>query len=721
MKKIHNDAKVLIRSYIDNVEEYLKSTCKMHPNEIDSLLNEINDFMFIRSNELATGETVSHSDVLEAMEECGSPSEICDQYLESENDQISHLDKTKAKYGSKKASVKKPPLSFRGSKSKVSAASSSSTSNYREQLRQYKLFAIYRVISAFTFIMLIIMVATRPFGDIGASYFDLYDVEYFIDNSLSRGALWVLAFLFFEGWLIHRWKQRLSFKGFLRRLDDDFLIIIARVGFLVLIFKASLLPLPWRITPFFPLLIVLQILLERQLKTHFWIKTISPFLIRIAHSVDTGNILADFKRIPHNWRDSFQYYSRYEKLILSIGGSFFLFSLLFPWGYGWNSGYFRENFLTARLMGVLNIHLFVTSAILIAMIVLSFSDDGVSRSNHKLNTVSFWVGRILGIRTLMMVTAYNYDYFSSSMYIFTPLLILIYVFFETTVGFQRHLAVKRSIVSGLQYLGQDPALVSSRHEIPETPIPASPSNSEIVTVPTMERSQSSMEPSREVSDSKTHKILRGSYQTLHTLASALYIILTPVFSFIKALVIALVLLLGSVYEVLLFLLILLTGTSVDGSYAIPTYSFASVNSGDLYQIGGFTIWSWYLLGALTAQIFILVVIEWFQFVRKKPDGIIIIFFRNFSRLLILGLFLGSCYQVITGDLYAMPRIVIMIVLVIFMELTSLKICLERRKWSKNLLNIPVGSVTEHEKTLDVTKTSNIIETGKKSRKRDKED
>ena len=211
MKKINNDAKVLIRSYIDNVEEYLKSTCKMHPNEIDSLLNEINDFMFIRSNELATGETISHSDVLEAMEECGSPSEICDQYLESENDQTSHLDKTKAEYGSKKVSVKKPPLSFRGSKSKVSAASSSSsTSNYLEQFGQYKLFAIYRVISAFTFIMLIIMVVTRPFGDIGASYFDLYDVEYFIDNFLSRGALWVLAFLFFEGWLIHRWKQRLS-------------------------------------------------------------------------------------------------------------------------------------------------------------------------------------------------------------------------------------------------------------------------------------------------------------------------------------------------------------------------------------------------------------------------------------------------------------------------------------------------------------------------------
>ncbi|PWI48875.1 hypothetical protein CEE45_04770 [Candidatus Heimdallarchaeota archaeon B3_Heim] len=712
MKKINNDAKVLIRSYIDNVEEYLKSTCKMHPNEIDSLLNEINDFMFIRSNELATGETISHSNVLEAMEECGSPSEICDQYLEPKNDQTSHLDKTKAGHGSKKASVKKPPLSFRGSKSKDSPTFSSSTRKYLEQLRQYKLFAIYRVISAFTFIMLIIMVATRPFGDIGASHYYLYVVEYFTDSYISIGALWVFNFLFFEGWLIHRWKQSLLSKGFLRKLDDDFLIIIARIGFLVLIFKASLLPLPWRIALFFPLLIVLQILLERQLKTDFWIRTISPFLIRVAHSVDAGKILSDFKQIFHNWRDYFQYYSRYEKLVLSIGGPFLLFSLLFPWGYGWQSGFFQDSFFTSRLIGPLNIHLFITSAILIAMIVLSFSEAGVSHSNYKLNTVSFWVGRILGIRTLMMVTAYTYNYSYSSMYIFTPLLILTYVFFETTVGFQRHLAVKRSIVSGLQYLGQDPALVSSRHEILETLIPDSPSNSEIVTVPKRQRSQSSMDPSREVSDSKLHKILRGSYQMLSILASALYIILTPVFSFIKAFVIALVLLLGSVYEVLLFLLILLTGTSMDGSYAIPTYSFASINSGDLYQIGGFTIWSWYLLGALTAQIFILVVIEWFQFVRKKPDGIIIIFFRNFSRLLILGLFLGSCYQGIQGDLYAMPRIVIMIVLVIFLELTSLKIRLERRKCSKDPLDLPIES---DERTPSPEKSSDITEsTGEKS-------
>ena len=40
--------------------------------------------MFIRSNEIATGESILYSDVLKAIDECGSPSKISEQYLDSE-------------------------------------------------------------------------------------------------------------------------------------------------------------------------------------------------------------------------------------------------------------------------------------------------------------------------------------------------------------------------------------------------------------------------------------------------------------------------------------------------------------------------------------------------------------------------------------------------------------------------------------------------------------
>ncbi|MFW9777720.1 MAG: hypothetical protein ACFFE8_02620, partial [Candidatus Heimdallarchaeota archaeon] len=54
MKSFNRDAKQLIRNYIDSVEEYLTSKTHLHPNEVDSLLGEINDFLYLRSSEIAT-------------------------------------------------------------------------------------------------------------------------------------------------------------------------------------------------------------------------------------------------------------------------------------------------------------------------------------------------------------------------------------------------------------------------------------------------------------------------------------------------------------------------------------------------------------------------------------------------------------------------------------------------------------------------------------------
>ncbi|MFW9902985.1 MAG: hypothetical protein ACFFFH_01515, partial [Candidatus Thorarchaeota archaeon] len=69
MKSVEVDARHLIRTYIDGIEEYLREHTRLHPNEIDSLLNEINDFVYLRSGELATGERVHYNDVLKAIED----------------------------------------------------------------------------------------------------------------------------------------------------------------------------------------------------------------------------------------------------------------------------------------------------------------------------------------------------------------------------------------------------------------------------------------------------------------------------------------------------------------------------------------------------------------------------------------------------------------------------------------------------------------------------
>ncbi|UCE14453.1 MAG: hypothetical protein JSV04_04565, partial [Candidatus Heimdallarchaeota archaeon] len=84
MKTFDVDAKHLIRTYIDSIEEYARQHTNLHPNEIDGLLNEINDFVYLRSGELTAGERVHYNDVLKAIEECGSPSEICEDYSQKD-------------------------------------------------------------------------------------------------------------------------------------------------------------------------------------------------------------------------------------------------------------------------------------------------------------------------------------------------------------------------------------------------------------------------------------------------------------------------------------------------------------------------------------------------------------------------------------------------------------------------------------------------------------
>jgi hypothetical protein len=82
MKKMDTDANQLARTHIDDVEQLLRTNSSLHANEVDSLLSEINDFLHLRSRELSKGKSVSYMDVLEAIDECGSPSEIVKQYLE---------------------------------------------------------------------------------------------------------------------------------------------------------------------------------------------------------------------------------------------------------------------------------------------------------------------------------------------------------------------------------------------------------------------------------------------------------------------------------------------------------------------------------------------------------------------------------------------------------------------------------------------------------------
>ncbi len=720
LKEMNTDARELIRSYIDNIEEYMKSTCKMHPNEIDTLLTEINDFMYIRSNELATEVTITHSNVLQAMEECGSPSEICDQYLESDDEEVDLTTTIPLK--------QKENQKFKGITHKKAFSTPRISASYLSQLRRNKIFAFFRIISAFIYISAIIMVVIRPFGYMGQTTFSYGNIQYLIEEYLSISILWFLVFLFFEGWLILKWKRRMAIREFSRVSDDTVIITIARIGFLILLLKGSLLPLPWEAIIAVPILIAGELLLERQLKSQLWIQTISPSLIALANSIENNEIISDMNNKLNKWSGTFQDYSTGERLTLLLSGIFLLISFFFAWGYGWGEIIFISEFYyfeTERLLPVLSIHLLLASGILIALIVISFSsEDEINGSSFKLNSSSFWIGRLLGIRSLMMLVAYSYDYFwdyFGSYGVFLSLLLpCTYLIFEITVGFQRHLALKRSIISGLHYLGRDSVSPSSHLEIQKSTASKSPSRAEIKSTSTqispqssvIQNSRSHIHPGDVSGDSRSQKNGSGLFQLISTLWTLLYLILSPIFSFLSAVFISFTLLSGLVYEILLFVLILLTGLSIDGSYNIPIYSISAVNDSSIvYQIGGFTIWSGHLVAALGLQIFILVVIQWFQFIRKKPEGIIMVFFVNVSRILLFCLFLGSITKNFSGDIYATINIVIVLILAIYMELSSLKIRLERKKWRNESMSLLQNTVANNQPG---TKVTNPINSGKNS-------
>jgi hypothetical protein len=179
--------------------------------------------------------------------------------------------------------------------------------------------------------------------------------------------------------------------------------------------------------------------------------------------------------------------------------------------------------------------------------------------------------------------------------------------------------------------------------------------------------------------------------------SILYKLFKPIYDFSRAIIVALALLIGIISEVSLFIFVVATGFSKDGSIVVPFYSFG-LDATSSIQFGGYEIWSWHILGILGLQIFFIVVVTLFQYAGKKRDGIFVIFFRNFSRLLLLGLAIGSIYQLISQDSYAFPRLAIIFILFLFMELTTLKVRLERKKWSTQTNNQRTQISSNIEKT-----------------------
>ena len=719
MKPINKDAKLLIRSYIDNIEDYLKSKSKMHPNIIDGVLNEINDFVYLRSTELAEDKIV-FANVLRAIDECGSPSDICEQYLEDDvfdgrnvisnkivNDKSKSSSEGKMKETSKTAHVDpsssalRPPM------------------NYLDQLQYYPKFGFYRTCFLFLYLSLFLILISSTVQSYQVNI-PLRNIHFLCDNFFYV-IFFTFILLLLEVGLLGDWKNKNEIEGFSRTQDDRIVILISRLTILIVLLKASLLPLPEYFFISFPFLFVLLIWMERQHSSDLWTTKISPNLNNLARSVETGRFLAYIKDSLNSWLRFINSRSSLEKVFLILSALYFVFSLFFPWYYGWDPLFFplelflepvSSSFKFDRLLiGIILNFWLLFVLILGGIIVSNVSLRAADEEDSKLIPVNIWIIRLSVIRTFLMITTYGYGFFDLR----TAFLLLIFLFlFEISLNRVQNKIVMQSIVNGLKYLGSE----KKPYIPPETdfsPIVKSKAfdvenQNTAVTQPgavTQGRQESNGASSRIIHDApvpiidKKSPIVRitlvvflGIGRSIKKFTSLcirmLYMIFKPVYTFSKALVMALVLLCMSILEVLLFIFAILTQLGTDGSYVVPVFTFdwnLHPYNESIYSIGGFVIWSWFILGILATQIFILVVVQWYQYARKRNDGIIVIFFRNICRILLVIVALGSIYQ---GwwyyDTYASLRIFAVIILAIFMEISSLKIRLERRQWQVTATN-----------------------------------
>jgi hypothetical protein len=333
MKSFDVDAKHLIRTYIDGIEEYLRQHTRLHPNEIDALLNEINDFVYLRSGELAIRDRVHYNDVLKAIEECGSPSEICEQYLELDRDDQPQPFTPKVISSSKSSVTKQngeqvsstPVITERR---KVQEGLKDITSSYRQGSLWFSLYRLLFIffVGWFNIALFIVGYTRNPDW-----YYSSYEFYIQSINFCFIVTFWAVFLVLWEGILINKWKTKLSrVKGMDRSLDNTVLIWISRISFLLLFFKSSIL-LHLSYLFFVPVWAVLACFVERRLKSELWVEKLGPWLVSIGSFLANPQEGKIIDLVPPSWTKFNATATNQEKGFVAVLAGMLVFTFVFPW------------------------------------------------------------------------------------------------------------------------------------------------------------------------------------------------------------------------------------------------------------------------------------------------------------------------------------------------------------------------------------------------------
>ncbi|MFX0123011.1 MAG: hypothetical protein ACFFAE_05180 [Candidatus Hodarchaeota archaeon] len=709
MKSFDVDARYLIRTYIDGIETYLRDHTRLHPNEIDSLLNEINDFVYLRSGELATGDRVHYNDVLKAIEECGSPSEICEQYLELDrDDQPGSFSPKVAHPTSEPAVVKSPEVEDYPSKSQKLPKRFQSSLNYLNlYYRQTSGFFIYRMF--FIVFIVSLNVGLLWYNSLyGYRQIGVYYLHYIMSFDRCQTATMMVVFLvFLEGWLINRWKTKLVHeKGFDRSFDDSLVVYISRFSFLMLFFKASLLYIPAFLV-YTPIWVILACIMERQMKSQLWEEKLGPWIISIGSTLTNDQQPQSRKKLLSLWTRFNDKFSGLEKgvmifLIVILGITF-----TFPWiglrtGYDIQTGhsYYDVSDLpeVATFFVILSL---LTMGMTLA--VLWYND-----SSHELVTFTgesefiAWLMRLLALKTILILEfIYTYPVFHLGSVVILGVLIVfeivsntyggktfrswfgnVLVTFGSTSSLQRN--TEAAQVPPKSLVKEQSSLLRSE---PLITTPPEPTN-------VLQYQKGEIEPTSprvekiEFTRERKPSMLSGLFSGIAMLG--------------KALVMTIWMLLISFYEMVLAFTVVATSLSATGEVIIPALTI-----GDYIYV--FHINTWHTLLLLGIQMFFIAIVQWYGLVSKKPEGTILFVCRNMTRIFLGVVVIAAIVQLsYYGDVYGYLKLLILFGFLFFSEITAWKVRSERKKFPLLPSEQQIAVLDEERITIDRTESPKTL-------------
>ncbi|MFX0052920.1 MAG: hypothetical protein ACFE8U_16710 [Candidatus Hermodarchaeota archaeon] len=729
MKSIDVDAKHMIRNYIDSIEEYLRKHTRLHPNEIDNLLNEINDFVYIRSEELAADEErVSYADVLKAIEECGSPSEICEQYLEQEETgegQEPIIKKIAESENSKTVSTKVEGQSI-GKTSFTTRRDwlkhrfripSRATSVYRSSTG----FGLYRIVFLLCFGSILLSFILYNFRDYIFNY-NLYQmISHYQAITVSYnlcGAITLFAFtlLFWEGWVINKWKWKLKKEqGMDLSLDDSMLVWIARFSFIIAFCKASLLFYPVYIW-YAPIWFVLVIIFEKQLQSSLWTNQVAPWITTVGKRLLAKENSDRISRQASIWERIKSKSTLRETILVIVLLGFFGVTFFFPWTFlvgavisGFEGFVLKRVFDSVLGFGIISILLLLLPLLNINFYKMrdkSFFDSETFQFYYSDSGLTVWSIRLLAIKSILIVT--TFERYSQQYLPIVFILVLLLIFSEISLNTYGGNSIRYVIATLLVRLGSSEPLfkirddidiqVEKRNGLSDQGAPSKTISTKTVPRPITQ----SMEPtSLELMEREPSLFRKFLSRLLSKTGSAFSLAFTG----IKIIMLTIGMLFIAFYEVILASMILLTSFSSDGSYYVPVFRFddpslpgGSVDS--IIYLGGFTIWAWYALLLLGIQVVYIALIQFSSLVLKEPEGVVVRVGQNLSRIFLFTMFISSIIQFsYFGDSYALFRILIIIGLAIFGELTTWKVRAERKQWQPHINR---GQKNQNKNTLSST-------------------